>query len=74
MQHMRTIKRNARCTSEVLHIEAPGCIVNIFHLLKDTEGRSVTAVEVILDDGWSLPDFEGRRGINVRVRDDRKKP
>jgi hypothetical protein len=43
------------------HIEAPGCIVNIYHSLTDTEGRSVTRVDIRADQyagepKWTLPD------------------
>ena len=32
-----------------LHIEAQGCIVNVYEGLYDTEGRSVTSVEIQAD-------------------------
>jgi len=34
---------------EILHVEVPGCIVNIRPLLIDMNGRSVTSVEIIVD-------------------------
>ena len=39
-----------------LHIEAPGCIVNIRCNLHNSDGAEVTSIEVIPDG----PDYDGR--------------
>lgn len=56
----------------VLHIETPGCIVNIRAPLADRDGNPVTSIEVLADDyagetPWRLPDFGHTRAVNVRV-------
>ena len=72
----RTIQLTRRSRPPSLHIEAPGCIVNI-DLLTDSEGRNVTRVDVnangdryagepewwCIDAGATLEP----RGIGVRV-------
>ena len=40
----------------MLHIEAPGCIVNIRCNIHNTDGAEVTSIEVIPDE----PDYDGR--------------
>jgi hypothetical protein len=69
---MKTIRVTKRSRHEVLHIEAPGCVVNIRHGLKDVDGHEVTSIQVIADqytdDEWHLPDHEGLYSVGVRVR------
>lgn len=69
---MRTVRFYPRRAS-TLHIEAPGCIVNITTTLTDTEGRKVTAIEIIADrykgEEWHMPDFNQTQAMSVRVRE-----
>lgn len=58
---------NVTSRSQPLHIEAPGCIVNITHGLRDSDGREVTSVEILCDADFKLPDHNDRTGVNVRV-------
>jgi hypothetical protein len=44
----------------LLHVEAPGCIVNIHVGLTDRHGRAVTAVFVLPDDETRGGDQNGR--------------
>ena len=44
------------------HIEVRGCIVNIREELFNLEGKEVTSIEILLDQGW---DLDGH--INNRV-------
>jgi hypothetical protein len=46
---MRTINVSERSRTGVLHVEAPGCIVNIYHKLRDRNGNRVVSVEVRAD-------------------------
>jgi len=69
---MRRIEWSGKRGSNLLHIEAPGCIVNIHKGLTDTQGREVTRVEVICDQyadelPASLPDFKGAKYLAARV-------
>lgn len=78
-----TISLHAGRRFRTLHVEAPGCIVNIHFGLTDTEGRSVTNVSINADGrryagerGWfvATEDFENLNprdiqcGLSVRVR------
>jgi hypothetical protein len=76
---MRRINLTKRSRHDCLHIEAPGCVINVRHKLRDCDGHPVTAVEIIPDrvdwqgDGsrWTFPDAPGARAMNVRVRQER---
>ena len=46
---MKTIRINERSRYEMLHVEAPGCIINIRVDLTDEDGRAVTRVDVMAD-------------------------
>lgn len=50
---MATARKFREQTRKGLHIEAEGCIVNIYEGLKDLKDRQVTAVEIIPDDKFS---------------------
>lgn len=63
----RTIRIGPR-SARVLHIEAPGCIVNIRHGLRNTAGREIISVTVLCDQDWFLPDFNGSTSANVRAQ------
>lgn len=59
---------------ETLHIEAPGCIVNIHAGLADAAGREVTRVSVDAnadkyagDPQWWCPDLQDPKGLGIRV-------
>lgn len=56
---MKTIRHTARM-SQPLHIEAPGCIINVRAGLGADEGQPVTVVQVICDkypgEVWTLED------------------
>jgi hypothetical protein len=59
-------------TSDILHIEVPGAIVNIHVGLSDRNGVPVTNVSITADgyvgEEWHLPDFfENPRFVGVRV-------
>lgn len=61
-EQMRTILWGSNRGSRRLHIEAPGCIVNITKNLHDTEGREVTRIDIKCDDysgdpAVTMPDF-----------------
>lgn len=63
--------------SKLLHVEAPGCIINIRVGLSDLKGRTVTAIEILpdLDTGgprWQFADAPKARAMNVRVREAKK--
>lgn len=58
--------------SKVLHVEAPGCIINIRTGLSDHAGREVTAIEILSDDQdrggeWCFADGPMYRSMNVRL-------
>jgi len=64
---MKTVVLKPR--SELLHIEAPGCIINIRVQLADVDGREVTAIEVLPDStAWIFADAPKARAMNIRVR------
>ena len=43
------IVRITKRSKPILHVEAPGCVVNIRHGLRDAQGRSITRVDVIAE-------------------------
>lgn len=69
---MKTIRHTASARDKLLHVEAEGCIVNIHVGLQDSEGRAVTAVEIIPDEysgeEW---DLDGARNSRVIKREAR---
>ena len=72
MPEMRTISWSGKRGARKLHIEAPGCIVNITKNLHDREGRQVTRVDVRADQyagdtPWVLPETGSGDFIGVRV-------
>lgn len=55
-----------------LHIEAPGCVINIHPGLHNTKGQEVTAITIQCDQyagesKWTLPDYEDSKHLNVRA-------
>ena len=71
-ERMRTISWGGSRGSRTLHIEAPGCIVNITKNLHDSESRQVTRVDVKADQfsgdtQWVLPEFGNRAFVGIRV-------
>ena len=81
---MKTITATTR-GDRITHIEAPGCIINVHVGLTDTEGRSITSVEVLCDEyagepEWTIPDFpvdgstRPRHGLHIRVREETNGP
>lgn len=68
---------------QTLHIEAPGCIINIMANLTDAEGRQVTTVEILANgqrfagDAWFIPNDahpeqdQRRTSTTIRVRRDK---
>lgn len=70
----RNISISERSRTNLLHIEAPGCIINIRVGLTDHEGRSVTAISIEADGDryagdpeWWIEGDRGSKGIGVRV-------
>lgn len=57
MRRIEFGKRNR--SGNLLHVEAPGCIVNIRVGLTDAEGREVTRVDVLPEDETRSPDPDG---------------
>ena len=39
------------------HLEREGCIINIRTKLADEEGRDVTSIEILPDNGWMLEGY-----------------
>lgn len=71
---MKTITLSGRSRDKLLHIEAPGCIVNIQAGLHDAAGREVTHVEISAsgdryagDPQWWIEGESGYRGIGARI-------
>lgn len=63
----------------ILHIEAPGCVINIHPGLHNSDGQEVTAIAIQCDQyagepKWTLPEFNGGKYLNVRVLRDEVKP
>ena len=58
--------RRITASRKSLHIEAPGCIVNIRLGLRDLSGRRVTSIEIIPDqqigEEWTL---DGQSQVRV---------
>ena len=71
MKSIRLTKRTGK--DGKLHIEAPGCIINIRCNLHDKDGREVTSVEIICDQyrgepTWSINgEGEDYNTHNVRI-------
>lgn len=73
--------RIPRASHECLHVEAPGCIVNIHAGLTSSDGEQVTRVSVNADGDnyagdqqWWCPDLQDPKGIGVRVVQMSSKP
>lgn len=73
MPDMKTIVISERSKFRTLHVEAPGCIVNIHFGLHDREGRSVTNISITPDQysgeqQWTTHTIERTTsGCGVRV-------
>mgnify|MGYP005829683835 CR=1 FL=1 len=57
----------------VLHIEADGCIVNVYEKLHDRFGRDVTVVEILPDDetrggDWKLYGYMNNRVVKLKKK------
>lgn len=55
-----------------LHIEAPGCVINVHVGLHNRDGQDVTSVTIQCDQyagepKWTLPDYNDAKHLNVRV-------
>lgn len=71
MRDMRSISIGRR-SARVLHVEAPGCVVNIHHGLLDSNGQPVTAISIQADcfageTPWLINGESGRNGQTVRL-------
>ncbi len=71
---MRRIALNPHSREKLLHIEAPGCIINITIGLTDPNGHPVTPIDITADserysDGpsWYENGIKGALGRNVRI-------
>lgn len=70
---MKRISHTTRSRDPILHIEAPGAIVNITVGLTDIHGQSVTHVEIIADGDrfsrspWWVNGEVGNLGQGMRV-------
>ena len=70
MKSIRLTKRTGK--DGKLHIEAPGCIINIRCNLHDEDGREVTSVEISCDryagePEWNINGEDGVDYKNVRI-------
>lgn len=77
MSDMTTFVARERKTVHIYHVEAPGCIVNIYTGLRDSEGRKVTRVDISPDrctgEEWHIADgapcgirvIEGKEDTNA---------
>lgn len=63
---METVRHNSK-KDPVLHIETEGAIVNIRTGLGDSEGRKVTAVEVLADDASRGGNWHLDGSVNTRL-------
>lgn len=70
----RNISLSSRSKKTLLHIEAPGCIINIRVGLTDMDGREVTNVSVMAngnryagDPEWWVNGEKGNTGCAMRV-------
>lgn len=71
---MKTVSISPRSRDKLLHIEAPGCIVNVQIGLTDRNGRSVTRVDVYADGDrfsgepqWWVEGKRGKHGLACRI-------
>jgi hypothetical protein len=71
---MKTIALNERSRDKLLHVELPGCIVNIEIGLCDRDGRQVSRVEVLADGDryagdpeWWIDGKSGKGHLGARV-------
>lgn len=46
MRDMKSVTISNRSRYKILHIEAPGCIINVHVGLHDSDGRAVTSISV----------------------------
>ena len=74
MADMKTVVLSERSKHNLLHIEAPGCIINVQIGLTDAEGRPVTHVSVSAngdryagDPEWWGEGQHGNKGVGVRI-------
>ncbi len=58
----------ARWIGDVFHVETNLGIVNIRTGLHTDSGEPVESIEIIPDEGVTLPDFEAGKSINVRLK------
>lgn len=65
---MKTMTHTKRM-DQPLHIEAPGCIINVYAGLTDCDGNQVTAVQILCDDyaGATWRTAEGEKSLNIRI-------
>lgn len=47
---MRVISFSGKRGTDILHVEAPGCVINVRKNLRDTQGREVTRVDIKADE------------------------
>ena len=70
---MKTVIFGDKDKRDTLHIEVPGCIVNIDTGLHDAEGNTITRISIradqYVDEEWHLPDFEDLQYIGIRVKE-----
>ena len=64
---LRRIPLSSTSKADVLHVETPAGIINIWHKLTDAEGHPVVSIEVLVEDGWEI-----LGPMNLRIR--RKEP
>lgn len=71
---MKSIILSSRSREKTLHIEAPGCIINIQIGLTDCNGHAVTSINVSSDGNryagdpaWWLEGVEGNGDMGIRV-------
>jgi hypothetical protein len=68
---MKTLQFNPK-TRDTLHVEVPGCIINVHVGLQTQDGQNVTRVDIKCDDYpgedvWRCPDFDNAEFVGVRV-------
>lgn len=71
---MKTIRLSSRSSFDTLHVEAPGCIINIRQGLSTEDGRQVTHVEILADGDrfsgerqWWIEGKKRDHARNIRV-------
>lgn len=68
---MKVINISEKSKFDTWHIEAPGCIINVYPKLRTESGHRVTRISISADrmegEQWFLPDFKEQEGIGVRV-------